>query len=100
MELSKALQTSETNLSRIVDRLVRSDLVAREPNPRDRRSLIIRLSAEGQVYIKDEQQRHGRSVQEVFKGITQRDLKNVREVLSKVKSALLARAHAATPSRT
>jgi DNA-binding MarR family transcriptional regulator len=99
VELSKALQASETNLSRIVDRLVRSDVVIRVPNPWDRRSLIIRLSAAGQAYIKEEQQRHNRNVEKIFKGITQRDLRTVGDVLSKAEAVLLARAQACYPTQ-
>jgi DNA-binding MarR family transcriptional regulator len=93
VELAKALHASETNLSRIVDRMVRSNFVMREPNPRDRRSIIIRLSPQGQAYIEEEQQRHSRNVEGMFKRVAQKDLKTVRDALSKAEAALLSRAN-------
>ena len=90
--LSSALQASATNLTRLVDRLVHSGLVVREPNPRDRRSLIIRLSPQGQAYVKEEALRHSRDIGEIFRGVAQRDLKIVLGVFSKAEAAVLARA--------
>ena len=46
-ELGEACVLSRTRVSRIVDELVRAGLVERQPNPDDRRSRYVSITAEG-----------------------------------------------------
>ena len=46
-ELAAAANCSPATMTGIVDTLERKGLVAREPNPDDRRSLLVRLTGEG-----------------------------------------------------
>ncbi|MBX6328268.1 MAG: MarR family transcriptional regulator [Pseudolabrys sp.] len=46
-ELSRMLIVSNGNVTGIIDRLVAEKLVARQPSPDDRRSVLVRLTAKG-----------------------------------------------------
>ena len=48
-ELSRMLIVSNGNVTGIVDRLVADRLVARQPSPNDRRSLLVRLTPKGKA---------------------------------------------------
>lgn len=50
-ELSRMLIVSNGNVTGIIDRLVADKLVARQPAPDDRRSLLVRLTPRGRTFF-------------------------------------------------
>ncbi|WEF30428.1 MarR family transcriptional regulator [Klebsiella aerogenes] len=48
-EICKSLQMDTGAMSRMVERMVKSDLIARHPNPQDKRQVILALTAKGQT---------------------------------------------------
>jgi DNA-binding MarR family transcriptional regulator len=46
-EMAAAAHSSRATMTGIVDNLERKDLVTREPNPDDRRSLLVKLTEKG-----------------------------------------------------
>jgi DNA-binding MarR family transcriptional regulator len=49
--LAEALGTDMGAISRMVERLLKKGLVAREPDPTDRRAVVLRLTAEGRALV-------------------------------------------------
>lgn len=52
-QLSEQLHLTSATLTGIVDRLEKTDLVIRVPNPEDRRSLLVTLTDKGEALISD-----------------------------------------------
>lgn len=48
-EICKSLQMDTGAMSRMVERMVKSDLIERHPNPQDKRQVILALTAKGQT---------------------------------------------------
>ena len=51
--LALALNIHKSAVSRVLDRLIEADLVCREPNPRDQRSLFVGRTAKGAALIRE-----------------------------------------------
>ena len=61
-ELNEHVLLSQPALSRMVDRLVARGLIAREPDPRDRRSVLLSLTAAGSGRQRQTGRPHARDV--------------------------------------
>jgi DNA-binding MarR family transcriptional regulator len=57
---------SPSGISRSVDRLARNGLLTRESNPDDGRSLLVGLTSNGLVRLREAQTTHHRTVREMF----------------------------------
>lgn len=51
--IARHLDVNPSNASRTCDQLVTSGQAAREPDPRDRRSTVLRLTEEGTRFVED-----------------------------------------------
>ena len=49
-ELAELVAKDNASVTRILDHLVKKDLVVREPNPQDRRSFVITMTHKGKAY--------------------------------------------------
>lgn len=49
VEISKTLVMDAGAMSRMVDRMVKSDLISRSPNPQDKRQVVLALSGKGEL---------------------------------------------------
>jgi DNA-binding MarR family transcriptional regulator len=67
--LSRYLMVSGGNVTGLTDQLVADGLVAREPDPSDRRSLIVRLTAAGRRQFLRMAQAHEGWLIELFSGL-------------------------------
>ena len=65
-ELGQQRNRSPSGISRSVDRLVRAGLLARDSNPDDGRSLLVGLTRDGLVRLREAQITHHRTVRELF----------------------------------
>jgi len=50
-QLSKLVQKSAANVTRILDRLERKNYIRREQNPKDRRSILVFITAQGRKLV-------------------------------------------------
>ena len=57
-ELASSVLLSQSGITRLVDRMERDGLVAREPCPGDRRGLLARLTAEGRRKLAEARPTH------------------------------------------
>jgi DNA-binding MarR family transcriptional regulator len=64
-ELAERMGTTTGSLTVLVDRLVRAGLVAREPNENDRRSIMVRLTEEGEKHFREHHQHHTQLTREL-----------------------------------
>jgi len=87
-EVSKRLMVSAGNVTAIVDRLIASGYVTRNPAPHDRRVQIIRMTPAGRTAFKAMAERHGNWIGDMFDDLDPRDIKALMALLSKLKTSV------------
>jgi DNA-binding MarR family transcriptional regulator len=81
-ELAARVLLSPSGLTRVVDRLVRDDLVRRERDPRDARVQLARLTSQGRHVLRRAALTHLRGIREHFTGrLTPAQLRAVADAL-------------------
>jgi len=73
-QLSEEVYLPQPSLSRLVDRLERSDLVRREGDPRDRRGVVVALTETGAQRQREIGGRHAASIARHLAGVSGEDL--------------------------
>jgi DNA-binding MarR family transcriptional regulator len=85
--LAEACLLQQPTMTKLLDRMVRDDLVRRLPDPRDRRVVRIEATAKGEALVKDllvAAREHERQVMERFPAIEQTNLKQLlRQMMQK-----------------
>lgn len=88
-EIAEALRCSPSTITGVVDTMERKDLVAREPNPEDRRSHLLHLTARGRTL-----RRSTPGLEEFYGGCTmgmsKQDFERLRELLTRLDECLSA----------
>jgi DNA-binding MarR family transcriptional regulator len=79
-ELAELMRVSPRNVTGLVDHLERDGLVARVPDPNDRRSVRAHITEQGQQLLKDMFQEFMRRAMRIFEGIPQDDLDQFRHM--------------------
>jgi DNA-binding MarR family transcriptional regulator len=85
-ELGCSVLLSQPGLSRRLDRLVRRGLVERCPDPADRRSVLVQLSAAGRAAQKQVGRRHARHVADAMSVLDPDELRQLRSLATKLAS--------------
>jgi DNA-binding MarR family transcriptional regulator len=85
--LAEACLLQQPTMTKLLDRMVRDDLVRRLPDPRDRRVVRIEATAKGEALVKDllvAAREHERQVMERYPAIEQTGLKTLlRQMMQK-----------------
>ncbi|OGO02447.1 MAG: hypothetical protein A2Y72_00165 [Chloroflexi bacterium RBG_13_53_26] len=79
--IASALDVSLATATGVVDRLVKTDMVARGSDPNDRRVVLCRLSDKGEKQIAGLWQKAGDRVVMMFKALDRRKLQLVKDAL-------------------
>ncbi|MDR0358997.1 MAG: MarR family transcriptional regulator [bacterium] len=79
-ELAELMRVSPRNVTGLVDHLERDGLVARVPDPNDRRSVRAHITEKGEQLVKDMFQEFMRRAMRIFEGIPQEDLDRFRHM--------------------
>ncbi len=87
-ELSSRLMVTNGNVTGLTDALVREGLVSRAPEPGDRRSLRIRLTAAGKQFFDAMTPVHERWIDRLMAGLTRAEMAHLLELLGKLKQSL------------
>jgi DNA-binding MarR family transcriptional regulator len=87
-ELSSRLMVTNGNITGLTDALVREGLVSRAPEPGDRRSLRIRLTAAGKQFFDAMTPVHERWIDRLMAGLTRAEMAHLLELLGKLKQSL------------
>jgi DNA-binding MarR family transcriptional regulator len=99
VELSRLLLVTSGNLTGIVDRLEAEGLVARNPDPNDRRVIRIKLTPRGRQLTRDILPKHAEDVHEVLSFMSRERLALLNELLDELRQGLRARAALQQTSR-
>ena len=88
-EMAEVLRCSPSTVTGVVDTMEKKDLVAREPNPGDRRSLLLVLTAKGRAL-----RRSTPGLEEFYEGCTigmsRREFERLRDMLLRLDACLSA----------
>lgn len=87
-ELSGLLMVSNGNVTVLIDRLVQDGLVTREPAGHDRRSLWVRISANGRAAFEAMTAEHEQWLEQLLAGFGRDDKQRLLATLGKFKQAL------------
>jgi DNA-binding MarR family transcriptional regulator len=97
-QLAGALEVTPRRVTALVEALERDALVARRPNPRDRRSILVRLTQAGLAQQQLGWERHQAQVAVAFGDLSEHDqvrLEQIsRDLTAIVRSRLCGRGHA------
>lgn len=86
-ELSSRLMVSNGNVTGLTEALVREGLVSRLPEPDDRRSLRIRLTAAGKRAFDAMTPTHERWIDQMMAGLTRAEKAHLLALLGKLKAS-------------
>ena len=85
---ARSMHVSMPTVSGVVDRLARAGFVRRFPHPRDRRQVLVELTAKGHAFIQDFQGIIRRRWEEVLTTLGPRELDTFYRVVQKLQAAL------------
>ncbi len=88
--LSSRLMVTNGNVTGLTDALVREGLVSRAPEPGDRRSLRIRLTATGKQFFDAMTPVHEGWIDRLMGGLTRAEMARLLDLLGRLKQSLAA----------
>jgi DNA-binding MarR family transcriptional regulator len=86
-ELSKRLMVSNGNITGLVDRLVTQGLLDRQPAPNDRRTQLVKLTAEGRRSFRTMANAHANWIAEILGDLSASDQETLMRLLGKAKAS-------------
>lgn len=89
-ELSEKLLCTRSNVTRVVDRMVRRGLLTRERDHKDRRVVRVSLTPAGQQLYREASQAHSESIIERINTLPEAEQATLRQSLGTLRSSLQA----------
>jgi DNA-binding MarR family transcriptional regulator len=84
-ELASTIVLSPSGLSKLLDRMEASELIRREPDPRDARSTFARITPRGRSLVRKARQSHHEWLQQAFgDALNDRDLANLTRIMARI----------------
>ncbi len=87
-ELSRRLMVTNGNLTSLIERLVREGLVRRETSSTDRRTQVVRLTANGKRSFDLMTPEHQRWIDSLFAGLSPTEQTRLYELLGKLRDSV------------
>ena len=87
-ELARHQMMTSGGMTAALDRLERKGLIARVPNPADRRGSLVRLTDEGRARIDEAMSRHVVAERELIAGLTEQERLQLHRLLAKLLSTV------------
>lgn len=86
-DLSKRMMVSNGNVTGLVDRLQAQGLIQRRPAPKDRRSHVVSLTAEGRKSFRAIARANAGWMADIFSDLTQDDMEKLLRLLDRAKTS-------------
>ena len=84
-ELASTIVLSPSGLSKLLDRMEASELIRREPDPRDARSTFARITPRGRSLVRKTRQSHHAWLQRVFgDALDDRDIADLTRIMGRI----------------
>jgi MarR family transcriptional regulator, 2-MHQ and catechol-resistance regulon repressor len=88
-ELAQQVALTSGGITKLVDRMIAAGLLQRVPCPTDRRVSFAELTKEGSATLARAVQVHGRNLEHVFAGLSERQLRTLDSLLDLLRAATL-----------
>ncbi|WP_355316390.1 MarR family winged helix-turn-helix transcriptional regulator [Paenibacillus jiagnxiensis] len=92
-ELSKQLNISRPNMTPLLDKLVKYELVSRKPSETDRRVVEVEITRQGDELVREIGERLMLDIRERLSGLPEKDLVQMCSCLNELKTILLKLDH-------
>jgi DNA-binding MarR family transcriptional regulator len=89
-ELAEILLRSSGGMTQILDRLERAGLVARAPDPDDRRKVVVELTAEGLAMADDANSTYASEREQLLEGLSPDDIHELDAAVTRLLGVLTA----------
>jgi DNA-binding MarR family transcriptional regulator len=84
-DLASTIVLSPSGLSKLLDRMEASDLIRRQPDPRDARSTFARITPRGRALVKKARQSHHAWLQRAFgDALDDRDVADLTRIMGRI----------------
>jgi DNA-binding MarR family transcriptional regulator len=83
-DLSERLLIRPPSVTGVLDRLERAGLVSRRADPADQRAKLVRLTAAGRLLVERVLAAHGRQIETVLAGLSERDQGRLQHLLARL----------------
>src|SRR3954447_6998654 len=87
-DLTSALMLTSSGTTKRLDRLEQAGLIAREPDPADRRGVLIRLTGEGRALIDAATEAHLANERRLLGALTEAEQRRLADLLRKLRLGL------------
>jgi len=84
-QLSSMMLVNRANITSLIDRMERVDLVIRTPSPADRRSNIVKLTSRGEELLAEIEPHYTKEVKRIMAALKLNEQKKVIEMLEKIR---------------
>lgn len=85
---SRLLASTSNNITGLIDRMEDDGLVTRRPNPKDRRSFIVRMTSKGKAIFEEMAVEHGHWVSAGFAGLSAEELRMLQSSMIRLREHL------------
>jgi DNA-binding MarR family transcriptional regulator len=99
-ELSRRLMVTNGNLTGLTERLVKEKLVSRSVSPNDRRTQLVRLTANGKRALQEMAADHRSWIRSMFAGLDQKEISELYRLIGRLKDSVQIVSGNATESAT
>lgn len=96
--LGESMMVTSGAVTKRVDRLERIGLLAREPDPRDRRGVLVRLTPEGLELVNQAVEQHLANEEGLLAGLTRKDREQLARLLRKLGESMRTAEAAPAPA--
>jgi DNA-binding MarR family transcriptional regulator len=90
-DFAGSLMLTSSGTTKRLDRLERAGLIAREPDPDDRRGVLISLTAQGREAVENALVAHMENEQALLDGLTKTEQRQLADLLRKLQLSLAGR---------
>jgi DNA-binding MarR family transcriptional regulator len=88
-DLASSIMLSQSGVSKLLDRMEQSNLVRRDPDPRDARSTFATITPRGRSMVEEARQGHHDLLQRAFgDALDDRDLADLVRIMSRINASL------------
>ncbi|MBI1388315.1 MAG: MarR family transcriptional regulator [bacterium] len=87
-EIAECAGVTRATVTGLVDGLARDGFVDREPDPKDRRAMLLRLTPKAQAFLKDMLPGHYRRIARLMSCLTESERTRLRTLLMKIHGCL------------
>jgi len=95
-KLAELLMTSNGNITALLDRMAAEGLIERKPSPDDRRSQLVRITADGRALFAAMNRQHAKWIDAALADLPDTDKEKLVDLLIRVRHAFEAEAAGAT----